>query len=174
MASYDYLNALENDYQNADTAETGGRLPNGRYTAILNEARLYPPDEKKGYPRFSTSWVVTDGKYKGRFIYMSFNFTPQGFPYYKGFAMGVGVDLPHLSMLPDHLQDFSGKIAQLTLADDRKDPQYQRVYFDRLLGAGNVADYLKPRTAAADAPGYPDTQNDFTEIEDDGDGDLPF
>lgn len=172
MENYDYLNTLENDYQNAQTAETGGRLPNGRYTAILNEARLYPPDEKKGYPRFSTSWVVTDGKYKGRFIYMSFNFTPQGFPYYKGFAMGVGVDLPHLSMLPDHLQDFSGKIAQLTLTDDRKDPQYQRVYFDRLLGAGNVADYLKPRTTAADAPGYPDTQNDFTEIEDDGD--LPF
>lgn len=172
MANCDYLNELENDYQQAETAETGGRLPNGRYTAILNEARLYPPDEKKDYPRFSTSWIVTDGEYKGRFIYLSFNFMPQGFPFYKAFAKGVGVELPHLAMLPDHLQDFSGKIAQLTLADDRKDPQYQRVYFDRLLGTGNVADYLKPRTAAADAPGYPDTQNDFTEIEDDGD--LPF
>ena len=25
MANYDYLNALENDYQQAETAETGGR-----------------------------------------------------------------------------------------------------------------------------------------------------
>lgn len=169
MANYDYLNALENDYQQAETAETGGRLPNGRYTAILNEARLYPPDERRPYPRFSTSWIVTDGEYKGRYIYLSFNFTPQGFPYYKAFAKGVGVELPHLAMLPDHLQDFSGKIAQLTLAEQKNDPRYQNVYFDRLLGTGRVEEYLKPRAGAACTPG---AQNDFTEIEDDGD--LPF
>lgn len=163
--NYDYLNALENDYQNADTAETGGRLPNGRYTAILNEARLYPPDEKKGYPRFSTSWVVTDGEYKGRFIYLSFNFTPQGFPYYKAFAKSVGVELPHLAMLPDHLGDFSGKIAQLTLAEQKNDPRYQNVYFDRLLGTGNVADYLKPKE--------PDVTPDYEPVGDD-DEDMPF
>lgn len=162
--NYDYLNALENDYQNADTAETGGRLPNGRYTAILNEARLYPPDEKKGYPRFSTSWVVTDGEYKGRYIYLSFNFTPQGFPYYKAFAKGVGVELPHLAMLPDHLGDFSGKIAQLTLAEQKNDPRYQNVYFDRLLGTGNVADYLKPKE--------PDVTPDYEPVSDDED--MPF
>ena len=152
--NYDYLNALESDYQQADTAETGGRLPNGRYVAILNEARLYPPDEKKGYPRFSTSWIVTDGEYKGRYIYLSFNFTPQGFPYYKAFAKGVGVELPHLAMLPDHLADFTGKIAQLTLAEQKNDPRYQNVYFDRLLGAGNVEDYRKPKAEQADAPQY--------------------
>ena len=163
--NYDYLNALENDYQNADTAETGGRLPNGRYTAILNEARLYPPDEKHGYPCFSTSWVVTDGEYKGRFIYLSYNFTPQGFPYYKAFAKGVGVELPHLAMLPEHLADFSGKIGQLTLAEDKQNPQYQRVYFDRLLGTGNVADYLKPKESAA-AP-------DYEPVSDDNE-DMPF
>lgn len=150
MDNYAYLNALENDYQQAETAETGGRLPNGRYTAILNEARIYPPDEKKNYPRFSTSWVVTEGPYKGRFIYLSFNFTSQGFPYYKAFAKSVGVDVPHLAMLPDHLQDFSGKIGQLTLADDRQNPQYQRVFFDRLVGTGQVSDYLKPKAPASD------------------------
>lgn len=164
MDNYAYLNALENDYQQAETAETGGRLPNGRYTAILNEARIYPPDEKKNYPRFSTSWVVTEGPYKSRFLYLSFNFTPQGFPYYKAFAKAVGVDVPHLAMLPDHLQDFSGKIGQLTLADDRQDPQYQRVFFDRLVGTGQVSDYLKPKAPASDP--------DFEPLPDEDD--VPF
>ena len=162
--NYAYLNALENDYQNAATAETGGRLPNGRYTAILNEARLYPPDERRGYPRFSTSWVVTDGEYKGRTIYLSFNFTPQGFPYYKDFAKAVGVELPHLAMLPDHLGDFSGKIGQLTLAEQKNDPRYQNVCFDRLLGTGNVADYRKPKADAV-TPDYQPVGDDE---------DLPF
>ena len=58
MSDYSYLNSLENTYDAAQEA-TGGKLPDGRYTAILNEARLYPPDEKRAYPRFSTSWVVT-------------------------------------------------------------------------------------------------------------------
>lgn len=164
MDNYAYLNALENDYQQAETAETGGRLPNGRYTAILNEARIYPPDEKKNYPRFSTSWVVTEGPYKSRFLYLSFNFTPQGFPYYKAFAKAVGVDVPHLAMLPDHLQDFSGKIGQLTLADDRQNPQYQRVFFDRLVGTGQVSDYLKPKAPASDS--------DFEPLPDEDD--VPF
>lgn len=164
MDNYAYLNALENDYQQAETAETGGMLPNGRYTAILNEARIYPPDEKKNYPRFSTSWVVTEGPYKGRFIYLSFNFTSQGFPYYKAFAKAVGVDVPHLAMLPDHLQDFSGKIGQLTLADDRQNPQYQRVFFDRLVGTGQVSDYLQPKAPASDP--------DFEPLPDEDD--VPF
>ncbi len=69
MSDYSYLNSLENTYDAAQEA-TGGKLPDGRYTAILNEARLYPPDEKRAYPRFSTSWVVTEGEYKGRFLYM--------------------------------------------------------------------------------------------------------
>lgn len=173
MANYDYLNALENDYQQAETAETGGRLPNGRYTAILNEARLYPPDEKRPYPRFSTSWIVTDGEYKGRYIYLSFNFTPQGFPYYKAFAKGVGVDLPHLAMLPDHLQDFSGKIAQLTLAEQKNDPRYQNVYFDRLLGTGNPADYQRKAQPAASADGHgASNANNWQPV--DEDEDLPF
>lgn len=164
MNDYAYLNALESDYQQAETAETNGRLPNGRYTAILNEARIYPPDEKKSYPRFSTSWVVTEGPYKGRFLYLSFNFTPQGFPYYKAFAKGVGVDVPHLAMLPDHLADYSGKIGLLTLADDRQNPQYQRVYFDRLVGTGQVSDYLKPKAPPADP--------DFEPLPDEDD--VPF
>lgn len=172
MNKYDYLNALENDYQQAETAETGGRLPNGRYVAILNEARLYPPDEKKAYPRFSTSWIVTEGPYKGRYIYLSFNFTAQGFPYYKAFAKAMGVELPHLSMLPDHLADFSGKIAQLTLAEQKNDPRYQNVYFDRLLGTGNPSDYLRKAQPAAPAAAGADP-NGWQEITDD-EGDLPF
>ena len=81
------------------------KLPDGRYTAILNEARLYPPDEKRAYPRFSTSWVVTEGEYKGRFLYMNFNFNAQGFPYFKQFTNAVGVAVPHLAALPDRLRE---------------------------------------------------------------------
>ena len=39
MSDYSYLNSLENTYDAAQEA-TGGKLPDGRYTAILNEARL--------------------------------------------------------------------------------------------------------------------------------------
>lgn len=171
MSEFDYLNALENTYESSETAAAGGRLPNGRYTAILNEARLYPPDEKKPYPRFSTSWVVTEGEYKGRFLYMNYNFNEQGFPYFKQFTQILGVDLPRLMELPSRLGEFSGKICQLTLADQKNDPRYQNTYLDRLLGTGRAADYLKPRAAAPrlgqpDAAGYQPVESD--------EGDIPF
>ena len=51
MSDYSYLNSLENTYDAAQEA-TGGKLPDGRYTAILNEARLYPPDESALTPAF--------------------------------------------------------------------------------------------------------------------------
>lgn len=169
-ANYSYLDNLENVYQNTETAAGSGRLPNGRYTAILNEARLYAPDERRAYPRFSTSWIVTEGDYKGRLVYLTFNFNEKGFPYYKAFAKALGIEIPHLRDLPDRLGEFSGKIGQLTLAEQKSNPQYQNVYFDRLLGTGNPSDY---RPAPASAPSYPaGTDDSFTLVEDDGD--LPF
>lgn len=166
MSDYSYLNSLENTYDAAQEA-TGGKLPDGRYTAILNEARLYPPDEKRAYPRFSTSWVVTKGEYKGRFLYMNFNFNAQGFPYFKQFTNAVGVAVPHLAALPDRLAEYCGKIGQLTLAEQKNDPRYQNTYFDLLIGTGNVSDYIKPKAAA-----QPVADSFTPEAEDDED--LPF
>lgn len=165
--NFDYLQSLESDYEQSQAAAAGGRLPNGRYNAILNEARLYPPDEKKAYPRFSTSWVVTEGAYKGRFLYMDYNFNEKGFPYFKQFCRLVGVDLPRLMELPGRLGEFSGRICQLSLTDDKNDPKYQRTYLDRFVGTGLVADYLKPRDTDAGA------SNDFTPVDVDEE-DLPF
>ena len=69
----------------------------------------------------------------------------RGFPYFKQFTSLVGVQIPHLRELPDRLDEYSGKICQLSVQDDRNDPRYQRTYLDRYIGMGNVSDYLKPR-----------------------------
>ena len=143
-----YLESLEGSYESSEAA-TSGRIPNGRYQAILNQAKLYPPDEKRPYPRFSVSFVIMDGPYAGRFLYMDWGFTEKGFPYFKQFTNLVGVQVPHLRELPDRLAEYSGKICQLSVQDDRNDPRYQRTYLDRYIGMGNVSDYLKPKNQQA-------------------------
>lgn len=170
MENYDYLNSLEATYDAAREA-SGGKLPDGRYTAILNEARLYPPDQKRPYPRFSTSWIVTDGEYKGRFLYMNYNFNEQGFPWFKQFTRAVGVELPRLAELPDRLGEYAGKICQLTLAAQKNDPRYQNTYFDRMIGTGNPADYQRKAAETALSAGTGGAG--WTEIADD-EGDIPF
>ena len=168
MNDYSYLENLESTYESAATAAAGGRFPNGRYQAILNEARLFPPDEKRPAPRFSVSFVIMDGDYAGRFLYMDWLFNEKGFPYFKQFAQAVGVEIPQLRTLPDRLGEFSGKICQLSVQDDRNDPRYQRTYMDRFIGTGNVHDYLKPKAEAA-APAEDDQFEPLPESED-----IPF
>lgn len=164
MSEFNYLENLEGAYGSA-AAATGGKLPDGRYTAILNEARLLDPSDQHPTPRFSASFVVTEGEYKGRFLYISFNFNEKGFPYFKAFCQTIGLELPRLMELPDKLPDFSGNICQLTLVEQKNDPRYQNTYVDRYIGTGSVADYLKPKPVAGG--------EDFQEVADD-DGDIPF
>ncbi|MFR6373155.1 MAG: hypothetical protein ACLUOB_04820 [Subdoligranulum sp.] len=49
MSDYSYLNSLENTYDAAQEA-TGGKPPDGRYTAILNEAPPVPAGRKARLP----------------------------------------------------------------------------------------------------------------------------
>lgn len=166
---YDYLEALESTYA-ASTEATGGRVPNGRYQAILNEARLYEPTAEKPVPRFSCSFVIMEGAYAGRFLYLDWRLNEKGFPYFKHFVSQVGVDLPRLRMLPDRLAEFRGRICQLSVVEDKNNPQYQRTYLDRFIGTGNPADYLPAKQTAAPAAG---PEPDYVPV-DDEDGDLPF
>ena len=73
---------------------------------------------------------------------------------------------------PLSLQEPLEGSAQLTLAEQKNDPRYQNVYFDRLLGTGNPSDYLRKAQPAAPAAASADP-NGWQEIADD-EGDLPF
>ena len=166
MEKYDYLNALENDYQQAETAETGGRLPNGRYVAILNEARLYPPDEKKAIPAFPPVGSSPKAPTRGGTSICPSTSRPRASRTTRrspkrGRRAGAPVHAAGSS------PDFSGKIAQLTLAEQER-PAYQRL-FDRLLGTGNVR-LPQAQTAAPAAAGARPQR--LAEIDDEGD--LPF
>lgn len=167
---YDYLENLESTYA-ASAAATGGRVPNGRYLAILNEARLHAPTAEKPVPRFSCSFVIMEGPYAGRFLYLDWRFDEKGFPHFKRFVGQVSVDLPRLVELPDRLAEFRGKICQLSVTDDKNNPQYQRTYLDRCIGTGDPADYLKDRPAPAGMAS--ESTLDLVPV-DDEDGDLPF
>lgn len=167
---YEYLANLENTYAASEEA-VGWRVPNGRYPAILNEARLHAPTAEKPVPRFSCSFVIMEGQYAGRFLYMDWRFDEKGFPHFKHFVVQIGIDLPRLVELPDRLDEFRGKICQLSVVDDKNNPQYQRTYLDRCVGTCDPADYLRDRGAAQAAA--EDTGPDYVPV-DDEDGDLPF
>lgn len=167
MAQYDFLANLNGAYAAAKAAPAAGQLPPGRYHAILDRAAILPPtDTKPG--RFSCSFIVTEGEYAGRHLFMDWRLTETGLPFLKQFIQRIGIGLQTLGQLPDFLDDFPGKICQLSVVENKKNPQYLNTYCDRLLGTGRVEDYRAPAPAAAGAA----PEADYVPVGDEED--LPF
>lgn len=133
------LSGLDAAYDNAEAQESG-KLPDGKYNCILKEARLKEND--KGL-RLSISYIVTDGKYKGRLIFDSQRISEDSVGYLKAYLEKLAVQLARLSALPTALPMFAGRLVSLSLVARSTKPEYQNVYLDRYIGMGRIEDYQK-------------------------------
>lgn len=171
MNEFDYskqLEALDDDYAQAEVKEGGGSLPEGKYHAILKEAKIVP--RQSGGIALSVSFIVTDGACKGRYAFTSYGLSKTGLPYLKGFLRTLNIKLTKLSALEKALPMFPGHRVAISVVKQKDNPQYTNTYVDRYLGMGNLEDYLGTQADAA--------EDTFRETKEetpfDDDGDLPF
>lgn len=148
------------------TARESGKLPDGKYNAILKEATL---KEGGNGLRLLCSYIVTDGPYSGRIIFDSHGITADGLEYFKAYVQKLGVQLTRLSALPKALPLFSGRMVTLNLATRKSDPNYQDTYVNKFIGMGDLEQYLRKPQEAQGQPG----REGFTPVDMDAQ-DLPF
>ena len=159
------LGDMDVAYETA-TARESGKLPDGRYTAILKEAVI--KESPKGL-RLVCSYIVTDGQYTGRMIFDSHNINKDSIDDFKAYVETLDVPLARLSALPKALPLFSGRMVAIRLVTSRANPDYQNAYVNKFIGMGDLEQYLRKPQAAQ---GQPD-QDGFTPVDMDAQ-DLPF
>lgn len=156
------LSTLDEEFAHA-SAQTGSSVPAGRYNAILKEAKIV--SRTGGGLALSVSFIVTDGEYRGRYVFTSFGLNKNGLPYFKGFLQMIQLPLTRLSELEKALPLFPGHRCVIDVRPDRQNPQYTRTYVDRYLGMGDLAEVQS-------APAQPAAQDGFTEVNEPDD--FPF
>lgn len=165
MSIFDTLSAMDDQYKQTEAAATG-KVPDGRYRAICKEARLLEATETKPIT-LSTSWIIIEGDYKGRLLFISQRVVAEktAFAYLKRMLEDLQISVDHLTQLPDALDEFPGRMIVASVVTSKTDSRYSNVYIDEYIGKGDVTPYLKKEPAAG-------ANDDFQPVDDVDD--LPF
>ena len=163
MSIFDTLKNMDAQYQQTEAA-AGGKVPDGKYRAICKEARLLEATETKPIT-LSTSWIITEGEYKGRILFISQRVVAEktAFAYLKRMLDDLQVQADSLTQLPDALEDFPGHMIVASVVTSKTDSRYSNVYIDEYIGKGDVTPYLQKDQAGGGA-------DEFQPVDDD----LPF
>jgi hypothetical protein len=121
------LKSLKNAWEDAEPM-TATSIKDGDYVAKISSMEVSL--SKNGRPQVVTTFVIADGKYKGkeklRFDGID-NDTSMSF--FKGFAETIGVDLPEdITDLPEALESFVDSFDALVNISMNNKGEYQNVY----------------------------------------------
>lgn len=167
MSIFDALKDMDTQYQQTNAA-AAGKVPDGKYCAICKEARLLEATGTKPIT-LSTSWIIMEGDYKGRMLFISHRVVANetAYAYLKRFLKDLQVQASSLTQLPDVLEDFTGRMIVASVVTRKSDVRYSDVYIDKYIGKGDVEPYLKKEGQQTSG------QNDDFQVIDAVD-DLPF
>lgn len=172
MSYADLLAQYQTVYDKA-VPKNAAALPDGKYEVIITDVVL-------GYSQngdnFQITWklAVCKGEYEGRFLPWRYSvISDDRMEYLKADLDAVGLGSVPLVNVEARLPELVGTIMAVSLATSKTNSKYQNVYFNRLVGKGDVSKYIKRTDAAAAALTAPAADTAPADPLSD-DSDLPF
>jgi len=134
--TYNYDDALAG----AELPEnSGGKVPPGDYQAVITRAVIRDQEETfDEHPQLSLYCQIVEGAHKGRMLFVNNSFNPEHIRWLKLTLTRLGLDpLPSASDIleGDAREGMLMRVVALTVAVNKKKPQYTNTYLNRLLSA---------------------------------------
>ena len=119
------LSAFDDEYDTVDPADTD-EVPDGKYQVRVQAVKL--DRSQKGDPMLKWDLVVLSGQHANRHIFKNAVITQASLPFVKGDLKTLGLELPKLSELPNHLDRLLDHALEIT---KRTKGEYTNVYFNK-------------------------------------------
>ncbi|HMQ16254.1 MAG TPA: DUF669 domain-containing protein [Phycisphaerae bacterium] len=119
------LSAFDDEYGTVQPADSD-EVPDGKYQARVHAVKL--DRSQKGDPMLKWDLIVLSGQHTGRHIFKNAVITQASLPFVKGDLKTLGLELPKLSELPNHLDQLLDHALEVT---KRTKGEYTNVYFNK-------------------------------------------
>jgi len=121
------LSGLDAEYEKAEAADTE-ELPDGKFQVKVHAVRLNK--SQNGNPMLQYDLLVLSGTHTGRHLFKNSVLTPASMPFFKGDLKVMGIALPKLSELANHLNAMLDVALEVT---KKTKGEYANIYFNKLL-----------------------------------------
>jgi hypothetical protein len=121
------LSAFDAEFTTTQAASSD-EVPDGKYQVRVNKVSL--SRSQKNDPMIKWDLIVIAGPHTGRHIFKNSVITQAALPFVKGDLQTLGLQLPKLSDLPQHLESLLDLNIEVTR---RTKGEYTNVYFNKLL-----------------------------------------
>jgi hypothetical protein len=119
------LSTFDDDYGTVQPADSD-EVPDGKYQIRVQAVRL--DRSQKGDPMLKWDLVVLSGAHANRHIFKNAVITQASLPFVKGDLKTLGLELPKLSELPNHLEALLDQTLEVT---KRTRGEFTNVYFNK-------------------------------------------
>ncbi len=121
------LSGMDAEYDKAQAADTED-LPDGKYQVKVHAVCLNK--SQSGNPMLQYDLLVLSGAHTGRHLFKNSVITPASMPFFKGDLKVMGIQLPKLSDLNNHLEAMLDLALEVT---KKTKGEYANIYFNKLL-----------------------------------------
>mgnify|MGYP000033816469 CR=1 FL=1 len=121
------LEQFDDEYEKAEAAESDD-VPDGKYQVRIHAVRLNK--SQAGNPMLQYELLVVSGQHTDRHIFKNSVITPNSMPFFKADLKVMGIQLPKLSELPNHLEGMLDQALEIT---KKTKGEYANVYFNKRL-----------------------------------------
>lgn len=156
------LNGFVSYYEQSEIKDRS-KLPEGRYEAGVIKCYLCH-SQTNGTLQLAWELVIAAGNYAGRHVFRNNRIVGDAevLGYLKSDLALAGEKLEDIRQLEKVAAKMVGRVLEIYIADNKKNPQYQNVYINKFLRMGEAPQTSAPAAPAVVMPAPVD------------DGDLPF